>query len=222
MSVLKIAISAPSATLITSEMPSRFLGARRSSASLSNARHPRLSAPPLHHHRHLVHEAEASLHAEIQHNADTLSGALKDLRKQQDALKKDLDVLNYIVKNHKAPENASMEIGASNRDLADVAWKTAQATAAVSYMPYPEVQEYAEIYSNQNELKTADQQAIRDAILSIAPLGNSQKSDPDPTGGHAEATREKIEILEGQLSLVEGILKLLDGQYKKFLSSHPA
>lgn len=174
------------------------------------------------HHRHLVHEAEASLRIEIQDNAKAISGALDDLHKQQAALKHDLSVLNYIVKNHKVPENPSMEIGASNRDLADVAWKTAQATTAVSYMPYSEVQEYAEIYSSQSELKTADRQAVRDAILSIAPFGNGEKGDPDPTGGYAEAAREKIEILHGQLSLVEGILKTLDGQYKKFLSTHPA
>jgi hypothetical protein len=170
----------------------------------------------------LVHEAEASLRTEIQDNAKAVPAALADLHKQQAALKHDLSILNYIVKNQKVPENSSMEIGATNRDLADVAWKTAQATTAISYMPYSEVQEYAEIYSNQGELKTAAGQAVRDAILSIAPFGNSEKDDPDPTGGHAEAVREKVEILQGQLSLLEGILKSLDDQYKKFLSAHPA
>jgi len=174
------------------------------------------------HHRHLVHEAEASLHSEVQSNARILSGALTDLHKQQDALKQDLDILNYTVRNHKAPEHSSIEIGVSVRDLADVAWKTAQATTAVSYMTYPEVQEYAKIYSNQDDLKTAELQATRDAILSIAPFGNSQKDDPDPTGGYAAETREKVEVLMGQLNLVESAMKSLEDQYKKFLSAHPA
>lgn len=174
------------------------------------------------HHRHLVHEAEASLRAEIQNNSKILSSALTDLQKQQDALAKDIDVLNYIVKNHKAPEHSSMEIGSSVRDLANVAWKTAQTTTAVAYMPYPEVQEYAEIYSTQEDLKNAELQATRDAIISIGPLGNGPKGDSDPTGGYAEEVRGKVEILLGQLRIVDSLTKSLEGQYKRFLASHPS
>ena len=35
------------------------------------------------HHRHLAHEAEASLHSEIEHNANSIVGAIDDLHKQQ-------------------------------------------------------------------------------------------------------------------------------------------
>jgi hypothetical protein len=39
------------------------------------------------HHRHLVHEAEASLYAEIKSNESGLASVLTDLRKQQATLK---------------------------------------------------------------------------------------------------------------------------------------
>jgi len=136
-------------------------------------------------------------------------------------LKKDIEVLKYIIKNHKAPESSEMTISASVHDLEDVGWKTAQSTGAFSYMPYSEVQEYAEIYSGQNQLNTAEQQATRDAIRGIALIANDEKNDPDPTRGHAEAAREKIQILRGQLSLVESVMQSLRDEYKKFLSAHP-
>src|SRR4051812_38298794 len=101
------------------------------------------------HHRHLVHEAEASLRIEIQNNANAMPAALTELHKQQEALQHDVEVLRYIAQNHKAPADSSMEINFRVHGLTDVAWKTAQTTTAVSYMPYSAVQEYADIYSTQ-------------------------------------------------------------------------
>src|SRR5271163_3820559 len=72
------------------------------------------------HHRHLVHEAEASLRTEIQSNAKGIPDALAGLRKNQDDLKHDVDVLKYIIKNHKSPEKDSMSIGFGIRTFDDV------------------------------------------------------------------------------------------------------
>jgi hypothetical protein len=172
------------------------------------------------HHRHLVHEAQTSLHAEIQNNAKSLPDAIADLHKQQDTLKQDITVLDYIIKNHKAPEHSGLEINFHIRTFDNVSWKTAQATTALSYMSYPEAQEYSDIYETQSALEAAEQQAARDAIISIGPLANTSDG-PDPTGGHADEGKQKIQILQGQLLLVDSMLKSLDSEYKKFLSAHP-
>jgi len=175
------------------------------------------------HHRHLVHEAQASLHAEIENNSKSISGALADLHKREATLKHDVQVLNYIIKNHKAPsKDAEMEINFRVIGLDDVAWKTAQTTAAFSYMPYSDVQEYADIYSTQEKFASAELQAVRDATNSLGPFAFSEKGDPDPTSGEAANIKGKMEILAGQLFYVESVMKSLDGQYKKFLSSHPS
>jgi hypothetical protein len=172
------------------------------------------------HHRHLVHEAEASLHAEIQSNAKDLPDAIADLHKQQDMLKHDVTLLKYIIKNHKAPENSSMEITFHIRTFDDVSWKTAQSTTAFSYMPYAQAEEYAGIYDTQTALYTAEQQAARDATISLAPFLNTDDKDPDPTEGQADAIRQKIEVLQGQLMLVDSFMNSLDREYKKFLAAH--
>ena len=77
------------------------------------------------HHRHLVHDAEASLHTEIANNSKGMQGTIDDLHKQQAALKQDVTVLKYIVKNHEAPEHSSLEITFHIRGFESVSWKTA-------------------------------------------------------------------------------------------------
>jgi hypothetical protein len=173
------------------------------------------------HHRHLVHEAEASLRNEIQSNAKAMNDIIDDVHKQQHTLQQDVVVLKYIAKNHKTPENSSLEIAFHIRTFDSVSWKTAQSTGALSYMPYDRAEVYSDIYATQNELEIAEHQAARDAIISLGPFLNSNKEDPDPTQGQAEAVQQKIEVLQGQLMLVDSLVTNLDKEYKKFLAAHP-
>jgi hypothetical protein len=173
------------------------------------------------HHRHLVHEAEAGLHTEIENNAKGMQDTIDDLHRQQEALKHDVVVLKYIMKNHKAPEHGNMDISFHIRGFENVSWKTAQTTGALSYMPYANAQEYSDIYATQDTLQSCEQQAARDAIVSLGAFLNSGDSDPDPTEGEASAIKDKIEVLQGQLLLVDSFMKGLDGSYKKFLAAHP-
>jgi hypothetical protein len=172
------------------------------------------------HHRHLVHEAEASLHDEIQNNARSMADNLADLHNQQAALKHDVSVLKYIIKNHKVPKSDNMSITYHIRSFDDVSWKTAQSTTALSYMPYNQAQEYADIYNTQSELFNSERQAARDAIISLAPFLNMEDNDPDPTEAQANDIKQKIEILQGQLALVDSLMNALDREYKKFLAAH--
>src|SRR5580698_5905014 len=55
------------------------------------------------HHRHLVHEAEASLHNEIEQNSRDLHESIDLLHKQQQALVQDVAILRYIIENKKVP-----------------------------------------------------------------------------------------------------------------------
>ncbi|WP_254063859.1 hypothetical protein [Granulicella sp. S190] len=173
------------------------------------------------HHRHLVHEAETSLHTEIESNAKDMPDSIADLHKQQDILKRDVKLLKYIVKNQKAPDNSSMEITFHIRSFDDVSWKTAQSTSALSYMHYSQAEEYAGIYDTQNALYAAEQQAARDATISLAPFLNTDDKSPDPTEGQADTIRQKVEVLQGQLLLVDAFMSSLDREYKKFLAAHP-
>ena len=173
------------------------------------------------HHRHLVHEAEASLHAEIESNAKGLQDILNDVHKQQADLKHDVAVLDDMIKSPKTHKHQSMSIAFRINKFDDVSWKTAQTTGALSYMSYDTAQKYASIYSLQEELEKAQMQGSRDAVLSIGPVMNIPGNE-DPTPDDARSMKDHIEIIQGQLLLVESLITGLDTEYKKFLAAHPS
>jgi hypothetical protein len=172
------------------------------------------------HHRHLVHDAEASLQTEIRGNAKDMPVALDDLRNEQKVLGDDVDVLKVVLKTNKLPKQSALNVGFHIHNFESVSWKTAQASGALSYMPYDRAQNYSDIYAVQDQLEGSEQQAARDTILALAPFLNMGKDAPDPTPQQAQAMIDKIQILQSQLLLVESFMKGLDGEYKKFLSAH--
>jgi hypothetical protein len=44
----------------------------------------------------------------------------------------------------------------------------------------------------------------------------------DPTPEDARSMKDHIEVIQGQLLLVESLINGLDAEYKKFLAAHPA
>jgi hypothetical protein len=172
-------------------------------------------------HRHLVRDAEASLQAEIQNNAKDMQSTLDDLHRQQAVLKQDVVVLKEIARTRKMPKKGNLDVTFHIHGFEDVGWKTAQSTGALSYMRYERAEEYSDIYGEQDALYLSEQQAARDTILALGPFLNMTDKDPDLTPGQAEAIQEKIEVLQGQLLLVDSFMGGLNREYKKFLAAHP-
>lgn len=172
------------------------------------------------HHRHLVHEAEMSLHTEIKSNADGLKGIAADIQKQQEILKHDVAVLNLFI-GRKDAKDQHMSINFHIANFDDVSWRTAQSTGALSYMPYATAQEYSSLYSLQGEIDIAQHQAVRDAILSLAPFTDPETDKGSPSPEQAAAIKDHVQILQGQLLLLSSLVQSLDQEYKKFLSAHP-
>jgi hypothetical protein len=106
-----------------------------------------------HHHVHQAEEARAALRTEIQTN-------LVELKKRQPELKQllawnhsknvQLRRMREQPQNQKAP--AAMDFTWNTIHFQDAAWKTAQSTGALAYMPYQEAQQYSEIYHEQAAL----------------------------------------------------------------------
>lgn len=173
------------------------------------------------HHRHLVHEAEASLHTEIESNESGLANVLADVRNQQTILKHDVVVLDQMIKDPKTKIQEHMSVNFHLVGFDDVSWKTAQNTGALSYMPYARAQEYAALYALQDDLDSAQKQAARDAIVSIGPFLNEDVIDPAAAAKQYQSIKEHLEVLQGQLVLVESLVIGLDAEYKKLLAAHP-
>ncbi len=172
------------------------------------------------HHRHLLREAEESLQVEIKQNAAGLGDTSAEITKEQQDLAHDVGVLKYLIKNGKMPVDDHLDIGFHVRGFANVSWRTAQSTGALAYMPYATAEEYSSIYNQQEEVDVAQQQALRDATLSLAPFVGAEKGD-HPTVEEAKVIVDRIQVLQGQLFVLSSIVGGLDGQYKEFLKAHP-
>jgi hypothetical protein len=173
------------------------------------------------HHRHLAHDAEASLHAEITSNASGIDGVLADLHKKQDALKHDVVVLNYVLAKKAYPKDKDMSVDFRIVTFDNVSWKTAESTDALSYMPYDLAKGYSGIYAQQDLLGASEQQAARDAVVAIGPFLNEPSNSIPPAPEEATEIKQKIEVLQGQYILVEAMMTGLAADYKQFLTAHP-
>ena len=143
------------------------------------------------------------------------------MRKEQEFLRRDIEVMKKIIANPKETNREDMTINFRIRTFNNVSWKTAQSTGALSYMPYDRAQEYSDIYGPQNEIDVAEHQAIRDTVLAVAPFLGLKKGEPNPGGEDAVKIADRLEILQGQLMFLESQILGLDDEYKKFLARHP-
>jgi hypothetical protein len=172
------------------------------------------------HHRHLVHEAEASLHEEIKFNANGMQNVIDSIHNQQKTLKQDLVVLQQFAKGS-TPKDKSMSVTWRILTLDDVSWRTAQATGAFAYMPYADAREYANIYHAQEEYDGVQHQALRDATYSVALFVGTEDTNSDPTPEEAKEVISRMQVLQAQLLNLDSFATTLNAEYKKFLEAHP-
>jgi hypothetical protein len=172
------------------------------------------------HHRHLVHEAEASLRQEIKSNEGSVAGMLEGAQKQEGVLKQDVVILQQMIANPKIqPHDLSISFQLTNLD--DVSWKTAQNTGALSYMPYALAKDYAGLYYLQDEVDRTEKEGVRLTVLAAASFGNPEFTVPAMIVEKNKMRIDRIEAVQGQLYLLQSLLQGLDAQYKKFLNAHP-
>jgi hypothetical protein len=105
-----------------------------------------------------------ALRAEIAHNLEDykqMQPGLKLWRAQIDA---DLQAMQRIQEHPGDPkaQHASMSINSSSVTMTDTAWKTAQMTGALAYMPYEEAERYSDIYKMQDALLALQQKPMEE------------------------------------------------------------
>ena len=118
----------------------------------------------LHREHKLVREARETMREEIQHNSDKMKEAVVTLDKQTETMKKNIATLSHIQENpkDKAAQDAQIDTNFSIIGLRDTAWKTAQATGALSFMPYAEAQRYSDVYGTQKDFVDQQDKVLED------------------------------------------------------------
>ncbi len=147
-------------------------------------------------HEHtLVKEARATMREEIAGNAETMKGATATIAEERRTLVEDMKLLTHVAEHpeDREAQKAHLSTDFNMVGLNDTAWRTAQATGALSYMPYAEAQEYANLYGLQTSFVSQQEKILEDysrLMGVVAGIGGDEKDDTTP---------EQARLMLGQL-----------------------
>ena len=178
------------------------------------------------HERNLVREANANITSEMRDNQKHLESYLQSVTTHHADMEHILDYLEQMKQNVHA--HGSAQISFSDTDLNTTSWKTAASTGALSYMSYPNVKRYEDVYDSQQEFETTQDRAMdgwADVYASFMRLVMptqypNSAAKMRPTTAEVEqidATEEKVQLYIGRLIAVENSGKNLDQEYTNCL-----
>ena len=121
------------------------------------------------HHRAVVREARENIRREIEDNKKASTADIENLQKDEALFKTNLSAERTLRDNPKAH---GLTIGSSFSwsSTSDSAWRTARETGALAYMPYAEVQRYADVYNQQEVANSSAIQLFRQQVEAVAPV----------------------------------------------------
>ncbi len=174
----------------------------------------------LHREHKLVREARETMRAEIQHNADEMKDAVVSVEKQQAAMQKNIDVLTRILENptDKKAQNANIDAGFGTVGLHDTAWKTAQTTGALTFMPYAEAQRYSDVYGTQEDFLKEQDKILEDEALFLGIMAKTDFGHKDITPEQASMALERFGIWQAHLLYMHLMAKLTAANDVAFLA----
>ena len=173
----------------------------------------------LHREHKLVNEARATMREEIQHNSNEVKEAEGKLDQQAEALKKNMATLTRILENpkDKAAQNASINADFSITGLRDTAWKTAQTTGALSFMPYAEAQRYSDVYGSQKDFLDQQDKILEDEAQFLGLIAKTNFGHKDITPEQASLALERFGIWQAHLGYVDLMAKVTGATDQAFL-----
>jgi hypothetical protein len=172
-----------------------------------------------HEHKKLAQEAYDSLTDEIRRNFENTADALRKIEAQQKTMANNLTVIAEVQKNPDSPaaRNANIDASFGSTDFESTAWRTAQATGALAYMPYEEAKKFSGIYDEiQTEAKAQDAITDDEAQL-LGVLRRYTSADGRIGRDQADAMAERFGIWQGHLLAVHISLKVLYEEESAFL-----
>ena len=179
------------------------------------------------HHLHLAEEARTALRSEIEKNLKDLKDAQPGLKTWRASNEADLAAMRRIQEhpNDTDAQHTNLSVNASGITLEDTAWRTAQSTGALAYMPYEEAERYSNIYRAQGALLAFQDKPLEDAaqILGLIEKFNFHSSRSHQiTAAEAGALAEKFGQMRLHLANGDTLLQMNVEQSEAFLENRKA
>jgi len=162
------------------------------------------------HHVHLAAEAREKLRVEIEHNVKDLQQLQPGLKKWQGQIGADMAAMQRIQDHPDDPkaQHYTLTVNASGITLDDTAWRTAQSTGALAYMPYEEAEHYAGIYQSQEKLLAAQDKPLEDVASIMGLIAKYHFTERSKmTREQASNLAEKLGQMELHLSYGDTLLQ---------------
>jgi hypothetical protein len=180
----------------------------------------------LHREHKLVQEARETMREEVQHNSNTMKDTLVSVKKQRATMEKNIETLTRIQEN---PENKALQKDASIAadysmvSLRDTAWKTAQTTGALGFMPYAEAQRYSDLYGAQKDFLDQQDKILEDEAQFFGVLAKTNFGHNDVvTKEQATLALERFGIWNAHLLYLDLMAQETAGTDKAFLEGKAA
>ena len=120
------------------------------------------------HHHSLVVEARANIRRELDDNQKATEKDVRSVQEDEARFRKNLDTERALRDNPNM--HGTIQATFNWNSTYDSAWRTARDTGALAYMPYAEVQRYADVYGQQEIANTTAVQLFRQQTEAIAPV----------------------------------------------------
>jgi hypothetical protein len=177
------------------------------------------------HHVHLAAEARVELRAEIEHNLSDLKQAQPGLKAWQAQIDADLAAIQRIQEhpNDPAAQHANLKVSASGMSLRDTAWKTAQATGALAFMPYEEAERYSSVYQAQSALLAMEDKPMADVGVITGLIAKNHWTEHSKiTSEQTSALAERLGQMRWHLAIGDGLMQESIEQDQAFLQNRKA
>lgn len=172
------------------------------------------------HHRHLMHEARENIRTEMEDNQKELRNGIESIHQEQKDLKQDIEQLSRL-REDPAMTGTSVSLRMSNAELRNTSWTTARETTALSYMPYPEVKRYADVYDLQS-LFVAESSRVSGAYAQsfeiFAVFDLDKNATKEQKRGDIDQAIRKLLAVHSELLIYDSMAEELNRRYSKLLA----
>ena len=167
----------------------------------------------------LVKDARATLREEIQANSSSIDNAVGTLDKNNAAMANNIDALTKVLRNpkDKDAQNANINADFSMISLKDTAWKTAQETGALAYMPYAQAQRYSDVYNMQRDFLSQQDKILEDESRFVGVMRRTDFGHGDITKEQAGEALERFGVWQAHLGYLVLMAKVTAADDKAFL-----
>jgi hypothetical protein len=168
------------------------------------------------HHKAIVREAKSNIVNELRDNKKKLDDALPTM---ETSLKEQEHVLQVVTDMlvHKKLNESSLQLSAHGPSMRATSWRAAEAIGALSFMEYPQLKKYAEIYETQAEYLRIQGRAL-DAMVTATTYFHvkdfEKQSDRD-----LDEARKQILASISAAAVQKDVAHQLSSQYEKVLDS---